>query len=273
MRDITRRVIFPVDLRTEVTAFYPYDLQNDARSDVLAYTYYSDTDADWLIYLTNGIIDPYYGWYLNYDNFNNSIIDKYGSLTDPQQRIKYWQTNWFNDDHNATTSYYNALPAAQQKYYSPVWGANNQIIFYTRRQQDWFMNTNQIWSIQVANNTIFNIADLVMSNTVIGAIEGTGEVAGVGSDGITLLVKDIANNFTIGSTLLNFNNTAISSSISNVAITQVNIPLSEAVYWTPVTYYQWEQDKNEQNKSLLLMDRQYLTTASQILQTNLNANT
>lgn len=273
VRDITRRVIFPAKFTDQVVAFYPYDLTNDQRSDVLAYNYYADTDADWLIYLVNGIIDPYYGWYLNYDNFNNSIIDKYGNLVDPQQRIKYWQTNWSDDDTNATTSYYNSLPAAEQKYWTPVWGANDQIIFYTRREVDWFMNTNQIWTLEVANNAAFGVANLVSSSNTSEQIEGTGEVVGQGSDGVTVIIKDIANTFTVGSSLQLFTNALANSVISSVSITQINIPLSEAVYWEPVTYFEWEEDKNEQNKSLLLMDRGYLSTAAQTLKASLQANT
>lgn len=269
IRDISRRVVFPPQLRNVTTVFTPYDLTNNQRSDVLAFNYYSDQDADWLIYLTNAVIDPYYGWYLNNDDFINLVISKYGNLTDPQQRVKYWITNWVDDDSNATTSYYNALPVTQQKYYQPVWGQKNQILFYKRRQEDWFQNTNQIWTLGVANTINFNIGDLVVSNNVLQTVEGQAEITGI-SDGGIIVIKDISNNFSVGSNLQKLSNNAISTSIANVSITQINIPLAEQVFWEPITNFKYEQILNEQRKSLLLVDYQYLDDLSTALQKNLN---
>src|ERR1039458_2179807 len=78
MRDISRRVVLGNNIRQNPLSFYPYDIAMEQRSDVVAYNYYGDSDVDWLIYLTNGIIDPYMGWYLNDDEFNDFIIQKYG---------------------------------------------------------------------------------------------------------------------------------------------------------------------------------------------------
>lgn len=293
VRDITRRVVFPQQLTNISTAFYPYDIQNNTRSDVIAHAYYDDTDADWLIYLVNQIIDPYYGWYLNYTEFQAYINTKYGNLVDPQQRIIHWMTNWADDiQQNVTTSYFNALPPAEQKYFTPVWSPNNQIIFYTRRQEDWFMNTNQIWSMNVANSSLFEVGDLVISITnvtpvneqmypfigvpllaekkgwAVGFIEGQAEV--ISSSNNVVYIKNVANNFSNGSSLTQMTNNFISTLISNVQIQVINIPLSEQVYWEPVTYFQHEQILNEKNKSLLLVDNQYLNDASTALQKNLN---
>lgn len=270
IRDISRRCTLPESLRSVVTAFYPYDLTYDQRSDVLSYNYYGDSDADWLIYLTNGIIDPYYGWYLDNDQFSSLLIDKYGSLTDPQERIAYWQTNWASTDENVTTSYYNALPVTSQKYYMPIWAPSNQIVYYQRRQEDWSMNTNQIWSVGVANSAIFSSRDLVVSNTITSFIEGQGEVISTDVDNNLVYIKDIANNFTVGSQLQLLFNNAITSTISNTSIVQINISLSEAVYWSPITYFEYEKGINEQNKSLLLLDKSYLNQAVTTFQKNIN---
>jgi hypothetical protein len=36
----------------------------------------------------------------------------------------------------------------------------------------------------------------------------------------------------------------------------------ELVYWTPITYYDYEYEKNEYNKSIKVMDKQYAQQAS-----------
>ena len=95
---------------------------------MLSYAYYNDSDADWLIYLTNGIVDPYYGWYLTEDQFDSFIISKYGSLEDPQQRIYYWGTNWTESDFNISVENYQSLPDTLKKYWIPNYGVRSKII-------------------------------------------------------------------------------------------------------------------------------------------------
>src|SRR6476646_7545221 len=83
-RNITERVTLPVETRSIPQAFYPFQLGNGLRSDSVAYSYYSDPTIDWLIWLTNGITDPFYDWYLYPDEFNNMLQAKYGNEGETQ---------------------------------------------------------------------------------------------------------------------------------------------------------------------------------------------
>lgn len=57
--------------------YYSYVIQDGDRADTLAYRFYGDAELDWVIYLTNEMIDPYYSWPLNYREFNDYLRKKY----------------------------------------------------------------------------------------------------------------------------------------------------------------------------------------------------
>jgi hypothetical protein len=90
------------------------------RVDVIAENYYDSPFYSWLIYLSNKIIDPYYDWHLTDDQLENYLIDVFGTLTDPQLRVSYWENNYYNDTSVITEATYNALPDALKRYWSPV---------------------------------------------------------------------------------------------------------------------------------------------------------
>ena len=86
--DITKRVTIDVTLRNSPMLYTNYTLKAESRADVIASNYYEDPYYEWLLYLTNGVIDPYYDWHLGTTDFNEFIIDKYGSIEAAMKTIK-----------------------------------------------------------------------------------------------------------------------------------------------------------------------------------------
>jgi hypothetical protein len=58
-------------------SFYSYNVREGERADMVAYDQYGDSTLDWIIYLVNGIIDPYYDWPMSNDDFNSYLENKY----------------------------------------------------------------------------------------------------------------------------------------------------------------------------------------------------
>lgn len=81
---ITTNIFFRVRIIREIlqniTAYYEYLIKDDDTPEILADKVYSNPEAHWIILMANNIIDPQYDWPLNYKNFNNYIISKYGSI-------------------------------------------------------------------------------------------------------------------------------------------------------------------------------------------------
>lgn len=57
--------------------FYDYNIKEGERADVIAYKEYNDSSLDWIIYVVNGIIDPYKDWPLDDKQFISYMEDKY----------------------------------------------------------------------------------------------------------------------------------------------------------------------------------------------------
>lgn len=260
VKDITRRVQLIEDPRQSPYVFYPYEIQHNLRSDLVAEYYYDDPELDWMIYMSNGIIDPYYGWYLDEEQFNSLIIDRYQSVEIAQRKVIFYRNNWANDDTELTPSFYNnTLQQSWKKYYSPNWGMGSKIVSYSRKKNDSVMNTNRIldYTISANNNTnqlsLGELVNIKPSNQ--DAVVGVGEVVLANSSMVRVQSVD-------GNTSANTTNTKQLigvSSFANVTVNAVNtsfvnISTDEQVFWSAVTYYEYEQEINEQRKHLRLID-------------------
>jgi hypothetical protein len=111
-KNITLRTKFLEKIKSDATLFYSYTLEDGQTAESIAYDYYGDSNYIWLIYLTNDIIDPYYGWHLSTADFEKYIINKYGSIQDAQSQILYYKklpidyyTNNQNDDFVLASAY------------------------------------------------------------------------------------------------------------------------------------------------------------------------
>ena len=107
--DITRRVALLEKISTDPFAFYPYDITSNERADQLSHRYYEDPYKSWILYLGNKIVDPYYEWYLSDDEFQEYIVNKYGSYVNAADKIKYYRNNWVNTE-DITVSFWDSLP-------------------------------------------------------------------------------------------------------------------------------------------------------------------
>ncbi len=70
-----------VDVLRNVKFLYQeYIIEEGQSASEIAFKIYEDETLDWIIYITNNIIDPKYDWPLDYTSFNNFLTKKYGSV-------------------------------------------------------------------------------------------------------------------------------------------------------------------------------------------------
>jgi len=252
-RNLTRRAKLANTLVNNPIQFYPYEVSSGMRADVLSYAYYNDSYMDWLIYLTNGIQDPYYDWYLSENDFASFIQKKYGSFEESQRRIKHYELNWPDDGVEITPVRYQSLAQELRKYYTPRFGQGSRVISYHRLQQDWVVNTNKILTINVnvITDNVFANGELVKFKDG-GEFVGEAEIIVANTDYI--IVKNIT-----GNTSSNTASIGGLTSFANAELLDTNtldeiISDVEFAFWTPVTVYEWERSKNESNKNIYLLD-------------------
>lgn len=270
--DITERVIIADSTLNNPAAFQVYDISNDIRPDQLAKKSYDDPFYSWLIYMGNNITDPYYEWYLTENQFNDYIVAKYGSIESATIKTKYYINDWVNQSP-ISISEYDALPDILKSYWEPQYSMNNSIMNYARRQEGIIVNTNKIiaYEIEPVSNTAFNLDEIVTINFST-EYNGQGQVLFANSSMIYVqhVSGDVLEGTPEGGTANNIPNVRIiygshvygTESGANALFFSAtsyadNLDPLEEGYFAPVSYYTYEQEKNEGNKSIELIQNTY----------------
>jgi len=260
--------------------YYPFDVVQGQRPDQIADHYYSDQYISWMMYLTNGIIDPYYQWYLSAADFNNYITSKYNtSIPVLQNSVMFYRNNWYNSPGTISVSNYNALDPNLYKFYEPYYDNQGNIISYFRSKIDWTINTNSIINYS-ANGVYANGAPSFMEGEIVtinfnANYIGKGQV--VTSNSTSVLINNVSGTLYPNSTVIITGSSYLfgNASLTNVAFTAVtsvanNIPAIEASYWDPVYTYDYENELNEANKSINLVNKNLALPISKQLTKILN---
>jgi hypothetical protein len=263
VRDLSRSVSLPPSVRRIPTAFQPLEVTEGQREDLIAKFVYDREDFDWLVWLTNQVVDPYYGWYLTQEQFQSWMEDRYGSVDDAQQRILFWRNDWTADEFRMSVSTHDStLTESTKRYYEPVYGQGAQVIGYERKKVDWVVSTNEIRKVTLTDPVSFDEGSL-LTFTSGGERVGTAEVRWVsGSD---VVVKDPLGETT--GVVDDGTNTGVVDSWETVYL---GIPQDERVYYSPVTAWDHHSEENEKNRQLLVLDPGYAGQAWTELRKMLN---
>jgi len=257
--DITRRTVLLNKVSKNPFVYYPYELVDEERADQFSSRYYEDAFQSWIIYLNNSITDPYYEWYLTENQLVDFCDKKYGSYITSQQKTKFYRNNW-GDNENIDVSSYNALTVGMQKYWEPVYGYNEKVVAYKRTEKNWTINTNKIASYTISNTSF--IKDEICNIKFNNNYSGTGQVEAV--SGNTVYLKHLSGTFLSNSTVTITGSSYIygTESMVNTVFTTAtsianNIAADEESYWSPVSYYEYEREKNEFNKAIRVLEKNY----------------
>lgn len=275
--NITERVVVRDFPAKNNFLYYPYDIDNNERPDQLADRLLNDQYMSWIVYLSNGITDPYYDWYMPDDVFNDYLLKKYGSIERITAKISYYRNNWYNDQSIIDISTYNSLPDISKqdpfgntyldtakRYYEPVFTGFN-ISGYKRKRLDNVIKTNKIVKYNIlgnalyVNNEIVNVrfgydsssysttgsGQVLTTNTSVVTIQHTSGYVDTAPDGYTINFSD---SYIYGTE--SFTNNFITSA----TVLANNITIADTIYWSPVTIYEDELEKNLKNKTIRLIN-------------------
>lgn len=251
--DITKKATLLDKVYSDPLVYYPYTISSEERADQLSYRYYQDPYRSWLIYFANKIVDPYYEWYLHEKEFNEFMNKKYGDISVAYQKVKYYKNDW-SLENSISVSTYDALTVGQQKYWEPVYGYNNVISNYKRKEKDWTINTNKIVSFDVNDSNDFindEICDIVFDSTH----KGKGQISYSSNNMIRLQHISGYYDYTItGSSYIYGRESQTNTVFTSATLIINNLPEDEEAYWRSVSYYEYESDKNEFNKTVQVVD-------------------
>lgn len=258
-RNILSRAQLTPETRSNISAFYPYTMEEGDRSDTLSYLYYDNPDYMWLIWMANNVIDPYYDMPLSEENFIAYITSKYGSVDEAKQRIVHWRNDWAPDESVLTPAQYDALEVSydeqtgkrvnKKKYFDPILDIYFSVSGYKRKQTDWLATTNKTVTFQATVTGTPIVGERISINS-----NNFGYVVSV--DGTTVILQHIIGSFALGNTLTGSKSGA-TMNITNDPYVQVNIPDEEIGYWNPISAMDHERLINDKKKELTLIDARY----------------
>lgn len=92
--DITKRSKIIEEIRSNPYVFLPYTVKGNEKPEDIAHFYYEDVNKTWLVYFSNNVIDPYFDWVLDDENFHEYLIKKYSVLSGEEgNKVIEWTQN------------------------------------------------------------------------------------------------------------------------------------------------------------------------------------
>jgi len=266
--NLMKRVTFDDKLKNYITNFYAYTLNRGDRIDSVAFDYYDDVDFDWLIYHVNDIIDPHYDIPLGDFEFEKYIAKKYGNERNAKRIIVYYQNNWQSDDSVISSAAYAALSgdfnptgdatgnfpddvANRQKYWTSLRNILG-VIGYKRKEDNTIYSTNKIESI----NFETAIAKPLQTGEII-VRDDTTRATVAWSNTTSCVYQHIFGDFTSETNYAVTSETTkqtMTFDPSSLVILRRVIPVSEEVYYKPVSAYDREVELNESKRDIYLAD-------------------
>ena len=79
VKNLFKRGIIRPDIFSNLSYFTKYKIIGDERPDEVANKIYEDPDLDWLVLLSNNVINQVEEWPLDQQSFQNYLVSKYGS--------------------------------------------------------------------------------------------------------------------------------------------------------------------------------------------------
>ena len=96
VKNLFKRGKLKNDIFKDLTYFTKYQIVGDDRPDNVAFNVYDDETLDWVVLLSNNIVNIQTEWPLDHQSFYNFLIDKYGS-EEEIHAIHHYETQQVRD--------------------------------------------------------------------------------------------------------------------------------------------------------------------------------
>ena len=97
VKNLFKRIKIREDILQNLAYFTQYKIQGDDRPDNVAFEIYEDETLDWVVLLSNNILNVQTEWPLTQAAFNDFLIKKYGSI-EKTNNIHHYETRELKND-------------------------------------------------------------------------------------------------------------------------------------------------------------------------------
>ena len=258
-KNILARVDFTEKTKRDIYSTFEFTLEEGfERPDLLSYNYYGSSKFDWMIYLTNNIVDPYYDYYKSAEDFKSYMETKYGSNSNARSITLFYRLNWHEDERTITVQQYESLVADEtanaRKYWKPKLTNTGAVIGYERIKEDWTVSTNKVLSLSLTvSPSGFAVGDRVTQTST----EAYATIDYIDLENNRLTVKHVSGSFAVNE----------AEGIKEITLISQNISEAETEYWYAVNAYEDEKETNELKRNVFVLKSSYLAeTEKQFIQ-------
>ena len=99
VKNIFKRAKLRTDIDQAITGFTYYEIPENTSPDVVAQDIYGDPELDWVILITNNIMNVRDEWPLSNNDLYDYMLEKYGSV-EKLNEINHWETTGIKDNYN-----------------------------------------------------------------------------------------------------------------------------------------------------------------------------
>lgn len=124
VKNFFKRGVLRPDIFHNLSYFTKYKIVGDERPDNIAYNFYNDPTLDWLVLISNNIVNVQTEWPIQQTSFDQILLDKYGSYDILYSGIHHYETSAITNSSGTTI-----LPAGLTV--SPTWKTNGNFIEIT----------------------------------------------------------------------------------------------------------------------------------------------
>jgi hypothetical protein len=126
VKNLFKRVKLRPDIYQNTGYFEQYIIKGDERPDSIAYKLYNDPTLDWVVLLSNNILNIQTEWPMKQNDFDSYLLEKYGSYENLYAIHHYETTEIVNSegtiivpeglivDENFSVSYFNYFTESQE---------------------------------------------------------------------------------------------------------------------------------------------------------------
>lgn len=144
VKNLFKRGKIKSDIFNNLSFFEKYSIQGDEKPYQLANKFYGDPTLDWIIFLSNNIINVENEWPLPSNIFDKVMLDKYGSYESLYSGIHHYETNEIRD------SLGNLILKAGLRV-SPTWKTNGNFIEVINSKIQNIVVTGKIVAVYLQN--------------------------------------------------------------------------------------------------------------------------
>ena len=98
VKNIFKRAKLRSDIDQAITGFSYYQIPENTRPDVVAQNIYGDPELDWVILITNNIMNVRNEWPLSNNDLYDYMLEKYGSV-EKLNEVNKWETTEIRDNY------------------------------------------------------------------------------------------------------------------------------------------------------------------------------